>query len=514
MTKHLNKPLSLVLSLLLVTTTFLPVFGATAPNDYASHWAKEAIGKAVASGTVTGYPDGTFRPDGTISRVEFFQMINKMFGFTKESKAVYSDVTPQSWYAPVVEKANAAGYISGYSDGTIHPNDRVTRQEAAVVISRLKPMLPTSKAPAFTDALAIADWSRLAISGAFEAKVMVGYPDGTFKPEAPITRAEALIILNNAFSYQAETVIPDLVYDKAGVYGPAGDAVTISGNIVIKVPGVTLQNAVVKGNVTMDKDVAEGDVTLKNVTVQGTVYVNGGGMDSIRLENVKAENVVVLKAAGPVRVLASGTTAISHIIAVSDVRLEETNLTGTGFTDVTVQKDAEYGIDLSLVNVTCNTVNIKSGGVTLNMDKASTVLKLTVDEEGTKIIGVGIIVDAMINANETTFKTAPIDMTVASGITEPVITPDPDAVDVSKVDITPEELTLEAGGDTEALDVEISPEDATNKTIYWVSSDTSVATVRNGIVTPLKAGKATITGISVADSSETDTVEVTVTAAK
>ncbi len=511
MTKHLNKPLSLVLSLLLMTSTFMPVFGAS-HNDYAAHWAKDAIATAMASGVVTGYPDGTFQPDSTISRVEFFQMTNKMFGFTKESKAVYSDVTPQSWYATVVEKANAAGYISGYVDGTIHPQDRVTRQEAAVIISRLKSLPTVSQAPIFTDALTIADWSRPAIMGSLAAKVMVGYPDGTFKPQEPITRAEALVILNKAFNYQAETVIPDLVYSTAGVYGPTGDAVTIAGNVVVKLSGVTLQNSVVKGNVTLDKGIAEGDATLKNVTVQGTVYVNGGGMNSINLENVKAENVVVLKEAGTVRVVASGTTAVNHLIAVSDVKLEETNLTGAGFTAITVQKDAKYGINLSLVNVACNTVTIKSGGVTLDADKASTVARLVIDEEATKVIGAGIIVDAVINANETTFKTAPIDMTVADGITEPVITPDPDAVDVSRVSITPEEMMLKAGGATGTLKAEISPADATNKTIYWTSSDPTVATVHNGVVTPLKAGETTITGMSVADSSETDEVEVAVTA--
>lgn len=508
------RPLSLTLSLILVMATLLPVPGAAASNDYGTHWAKEAISAAEASGVVTGYPDGTFRPDSTISRVEFFNMINRMFGFTKESEAIYSDVSSRSWHASVVRKANAAGYISGYYDGTIHPEDRVTRQEAAVIVSRLRTLPTASSSPVFTDAEAIADWSRPAIVGSIEAKVMVGYPDGTFRPLTPITRAEALMILNKAFSYKAAAVIPDMVYEQSGTYGPSEGTVSIAGNAVAKVPGVTLQNATVRGHVTVDKGVAEGDFTLKNVTVQGTVYVNGGGMNSVRLENVKAENVVVLKETGSVRVVASGTTTVSHLIAVTDVYLEETGLTGPGFYDITVQKEARYGVSLFLVNVAANTVSLKSDGVTLDADKASTVTRLIVDGEVAKITGDGIIANAEVNAARATFRAEPLNMKVASGIEDPVITPNPDAVDVSRVKITPDELRLTEGGPTGTLKAEISPADATNTAIYWISSDPSIATVHNGIVTPLKAGKTTITGISAADRSERDTAEITVTAAQ
>lgn len=202
MTKFFKKPLILILICVMVLSMIIPAFGATTVSDYESHWASNTIQSAIDSGMAKGYLDGTFKPDNSITRGEFFSLVNNAFNFTVASEDTYTDVVADAWYAPVIAKAKAAGYISGYPDGSIHPEMEISRQEVAVIINDLKSLTPVASTLAFTDATAVADWSKQAIIAMFEAKVMIGYPDGSFKPERDITRAEALIVLNNILDYQ------------------------------------------------------------------------------------------------------------------------------------------------------------------------------------------------------------------------------------------------------------------------------------------------------------------------
>lgn len=201
-----NKPLTLILCFLMVFSTIIPAFGATPANDYKSHWAKETIHLALSSGIASGYPDGSFRSDNAITRAEFFSLVNNVFKFTNSAQTTYTDVSSNAWYAPTIEKAHAAGYLSGYPDGSIQPNDNISRQEAASIISILKSLTSASNTLNFTDKLSIADWSKQAVIAVTEANIMIGYPDNSFKPKAQITRAEALVVITRAFNYDAEEV--------------------------------------------------------------------------------------------------------------------------------------------------------------------------------------------------------------------------------------------------------------------------------------------------------------------
>lgn len=415
-----RKMLSLFLCVLLVLSMFTPVFGATA--DYGTHWAKADIESAIQTGIAKGYPDGSFRPDNSITRAEFFSLVNNSFKFTKVSTITYTDVSNDAWYAPVIARAQAAGYISGYPDGSIHPNGNITRQEAASIISRVKSLTAKGDSLAFTDASLIASWSKQAIIAVFEAKIMSGYPDGSFKPQAQLKRAEALVTVNNTFKFAGPIKVTDIVYDKAGTYGSTSDVVTIEGNVFIKAPGITLQNTIIKGNLTIAKEVGNGDVILKSVVVQGNTYVNGGGSNSIYFVDVTTGKVYVQKDDGPVRIVASGSSVIAELLAGSDVKLEEVNLTGAGFQAIIVEKTAAGGIDITLVGVKCDSITILAVGVTLTLDATSTVNTLTVDAVGTAIKGTGVITTAIINASGVTFEKAPTTIVTAPGVTAPVIT--------------------------------------------------------------------------------------------
>lgn len=405
MKRILRKTFPLALSVIMAFTALMPVIGFASSNDYESHWAKVSIQTALDSGMVTGYPDGSFQPDTTITRAEFFQMVNSKFKFTKAADVIYTDVPQNSWHYQAVAKANTAGYISGYVDGSMHPDDRITRQEVAVIVNRLKSLLRTSNVLSFSDAALTAEWSKTAIISAFESKIMVGYPDGKFMPEAQMKRAEALVAINNCFNYDISKQTPDLGYYQAGSFGPSGDAVTIGGNIVIKSSGVTLKNVIVNGNATIGKEVGDGKATLDNVTVKGTIYISSGKDSTINLVNVIADNVIILKDSESVSLVVSGTSAIGTVSTVSDAILEESNLTGAGFKAIIVDKTALYTTAVTLKNVLCDSVNIQPTGTTLSLDSTTKIGSLKVDGNDTHISGTGTILSSTSPGLNVTFET-------------------------------------------------------------------------------------------------------------
>ena len=189
----------------LFTMSFIPVALAQ-PSDIQGHWAEPEITAWFDKGLTNGYSDGTFKPDNTITRAEFAAMANRAFNFSGIGTTTFSDVSPNSWYAKDVSIASAAGYISGYGDGTFRPDSKITRQEAAAMIARIL-KLDTSdlaKADIFSDASQIQQWSKGAIGAVYKKGIMSGYQDKSFRPGNPITRAEAVVTIDRAMAGGAD----------------------------------------------------------------------------------------------------------------------------------------------------------------------------------------------------------------------------------------------------------------------------------------------------------------------
>ena len=134
--------LSLALVALLV---FLPGVGeklyshAAQFTDVEEHWAAEYIEKAVDYEFVNGYSDGTFRPDDPITRAEFTKMVNSVLKNDLTADIDFEDVSEDDWFCEDVKKGVAACFISGYSTSSFGPGNKITRQEAAVMLSRVVP---------------------------------------------------------------------------------------------------------------------------------------------------------------------------------------------------------------------------------------------------------------------------------------------------------------------------------------------------------------------------------------
>ncbi|HBC94757.1 MAG TPA: hypothetical protein DCZ10_18130, partial [Pelotomaculum sp.] len=166
-------------------------------NDIAGHWAEDNIKQLVAKNAITGYPDGSFKPDNNITRAEFATVLVKAYGLTPQSGKVFTD-TASHWAKDFIATAASYGIIKGYNDAAFGPDDLITREQMAVMIARAAQLAAVSDGTPFGDAASISDWAKDAVAAAVEAGIIQGYPDNTFKPQANATRAEAVTVIVNA----------------------------------------------------------------------------------------------------------------------------------------------------------------------------------------------------------------------------------------------------------------------------------------------------------------------------
>lgn len=145
-----------------------------------------------------GYEDGTVRPNGSISRAEvatvLFRLLKddvRMQNLTKDN--AYSDVSDTAWYAAAVSTLSKMGVISGYPDGTFRPNAPITRAEFAAMIARFDETAKSADTP-FTDISG--HWAENAIGKAYSNGWVEGSSKTVFSPESNLTRAETATLLN------------------------------------------------------------------------------------------------------------------------------------------------------------------------------------------------------------------------------------------------------------------------------------------------------------------------------
>ena len=156
---------------------------------------------------VIGYPDGTVHPNGQITRAEvatiFFRLLRDEVrdgAFTTSNS--YSDVAYGKWYNNPISTMSALGIITGYPDGTFKPNKPITRAEFAAIAARFDET-QSGKSATFSDV--IGHWAAKEIGIAYANEWIKGYPDGTFKPDQNITRAEAMTLINRVLERKPES---------------------------------------------------------------------------------------------------------------------------------------------------------------------------------------------------------------------------------------------------------------------------------------------------------------------
>jgi S-layer homology domain. len=154
---------------------------------------------------VTGYTDGTFLPQKTVTRAEAVALLSRLsetFDENATYTSVLSDVKKQDWFANYVGFCSENKIIGGYADGTFLPNQAITRAEFAKIICQFLNLSPTVT-NLFSD-VEENNWASGYIGALKKANMINGYSDGSFAPNNSITRAEAVKILNAAMNRAPE----------------------------------------------------------------------------------------------------------------------------------------------------------------------------------------------------------------------------------------------------------------------------------------------------------------------
>lgn len=394
-------------------------------------------------------PGWEFKPDNPVTRAELTVLINRAFGFTETKKANFNDISSSKWYYSSILQANAAGYIQGYEDGTFKPDQKINRQELAVIISKLLKLTASAAAPEFKDITKSAAWSKGAIGAVSEQGIMKGFGDGNFRPLAYTTRAETVVILDRALSVlNADSDEYVIIYETPGIYGPLSGMSEVDSDVVVSVPGITLRNMNITGDLLLGEGIAEGDVRLQNVTVKGNTAIEGGGVNSIHLADSTLGSVRVDKEDGSVRVVAEGKTQIHNLQIQSAAAVE--SLTGAEISTLTLSPEIPADARILLtgsfkaVNILASRLNIELSGGTVeavNLDKTagsnklsnSSNIKSMTMNAGIQISGKGNIGNAVVNASGITMENAPGKLTIGTGVPADV-----------KVNIAGSDLTVAA----------------------------------------------------------------------
>ncbi|MGB9834001.1 MAG: S-layer homology domain-containing protein [bacterium] len=176
------------------TPTSSPTPGPFTFPDLDGHWAQDLISTLLEKGIISGYPDGTFKPDQPITRAEFSAILCRALGISpSESGSNFPDLQghwAEKYVTPLVEK----GFIKGYPDGTFGPDQLIKRSEIAAIMARAMTLPPLIGKPTFSD-IDTTHWAFGFVEAAASKGLIKGYPNGTFRPENSATRAEACAIV-------------------------------------------------------------------------------------------------------------------------------------------------------------------------------------------------------------------------------------------------------------------------------------------------------------------------------
>lgn len=323
--------------ILIVLVPFARSYASAEPvSDIKGHWAESDIQEWLDQGIVTGYPDHTFRPGAEVTRGEFVALVNRAFKYSDLKAVSFKDLKPENYAYIEVQKATAQGYISGFIDHTFRPDKQITRQETAVIISRILGFDSTGATAAVSaqDSNLIPAWSKPAVGYILDQGIMSKNSGGAFQPQRNMTRAETVVVIKKALG------LSTVVYDQAGAFGK--DAVsTVHHNVRITASNVTLRNMHIRGDLVIAKEVGDGDAFLEQVQVDGVTSIEGGGSNSVHIRNSKLNTVSVNRMNNAVRVVAEGTSVVKDTRILSSAVIEEKDISGDGFVDVNVLPGAQ-----------------------------------------------------------------------------------------------------------------------------------------------------------------------------
>ncbi|MEW6458222.1 MAG: S8 family serine peptidase [Bacillota bacterium] len=166
-------------------------------GDIKGHWAQADIELLAARGLVQGRAAGKFAPGAPVTRAEMAALLVRLTGAKEVTPAqpAFTDVAPGAWYYSAIETAVRAGLFKGYADGSFQPDATLTREQLAALAVRLTGAATGTTQLPFADRAAIAPWAEEAVAAAYAQGLLRGVSDTEFAPQMSVTRAQAATIM-------------------------------------------------------------------------------------------------------------------------------------------------------------------------------------------------------------------------------------------------------------------------------------------------------------------------------
>ncbi|BCJ95888.1 hypothetical protein acsn021_34570 [Anaerocolumna cellulosilytica] len=359
-----------------------------------------------------------------ITRAEFSKMLDEIFVYQIKADMMFSDVKNSDWYRESALKVDAAGILKRDAKGNFNGNKPVTRQEAALILYRAFYHAEdnSQKTIRIADSKAIGGVYKTAAEYMVKNGYMITGSGNTFSPKGLISSDELTTILHS---------MTGEIISEAGFYTD-----DITGNLFINAPGVNLEDMTIKGNLYIAQGVGEGDVTLDRVTVNGRVFVLGGGENSIKLQDtIVRKGLVSAKGNGKVRIEANGSTSIAATNVAAGTTLYNATKRNKAFGEVTVKMVPQehsvrfvgnFGnvkVESAKANVTLTKGMIQrlelsesAKGSVIELEEDTTVDVLVIRSNST-ITGKGVIMSASIEAHGVNLSKEPGTILIGDNIT-------------------------------------------------------------------------------------------------
>ncbi|MDQ8735671.1 family 43 glycosylhydrolase [Paenibacillus sp. LHD-38] len=190
----------------LTNSTYAVIYHPVEFSDVAQHWAKDAVNDLGSRMVITGIGNDRFNPSADITRAEFAAIVVRGLGLKQENGTTpFPDVKAKDWYSSAIVTAQSYNLINGFEDGTFRPQDKITREQAMVIIAKamtitgLKANLENQTADVvlrpYKDAADASSWAKKAIADSIQAEIVSGRSAAVLAPKAYITRAEVAKIV-------------------------------------------------------------------------------------------------------------------------------------------------------------------------------------------------------------------------------------------------------------------------------------------------------------------------------
>jgi hypothetical protein len=201
------------LTTILLFTFVISAYAVEQPIQFTDIDPESEIYRLVDAGIINGFGDGTFRPEGSLTRAQAAKIINLIFGYSEEtlpageSEIGFTDVTPEDWFSTHALVAQRAGYIQGYPDGTFREKKEITREEACVIMVRILELESSELVDylQYTEQITdpISNWAKDDVALFLSLGFIEPDEEGRFYATKPMTRNDFCMLMLNFYEEEA-----------------------------------------------------------------------------------------------------------------------------------------------------------------------------------------------------------------------------------------------------------------------------------------------------------------------